>query len=162
MENIEVNIFNLSSIENMVSTLEKKREKYDASMKRAVRNLTKSAYEYMKSLVPSETGGLRDSIVYFFDEASCTGTIRVGASYALFVEYGTGIVGAQNPHPEPDGWQYDVNGHGTKGWWYYDPRQERSRWTRGQAAKAFVYKTARYIKENAPVELRRQLGVWIE
>lgn len=45
--------------------------------------------------------------------------ISVDGDVALFVEFGTGIVGSNNPHPV-DPWQYDVNGHGEKGWRYQD------------------------------------------
>jgi len=37
-----------------------------------------------------------------------------------YIEFGTGIVGESSPHPDAmaNGWDYDVNNHGTKGWWY--------------------------------------------
>lgn len=35
-----------------------------------------------------------------------------------YLEFGTGIVGASKPHPEAskNGWRYDINKHGDKGW----------------------------------------------
>lgn len=35
-----------------------------------------------------------------------------------YLEFGTGIVGQRNPHPEASkyGWLYDINNHGDKGW----------------------------------------------
>lgn len=39
-------------------------------------------------------------------------------SHAMWVEYGTGIIG-QGTHPQPaNGYQYDVNNHGELGWTY--------------------------------------------
>lgn len=37
-----------------------------------------------------------------------------------YLEFGTGIAGKYNSHPDANkiGWEYDVNNHGAKGWWY--------------------------------------------
>ena len=67
--------------------------------------------------------------------------IYVGADYAMYVEFGTGIVGSENPHPSPFiPWEYDVNGHGDDGWLYYDSSR-KLRWTAGSPARPFMYKT---------------------
>ncbi len=109
----------------------------------------------MLTLVPIESGELAESISWEYDEQTNTGRIRVGADYALFVEYGTGIVGANSPHPEPaPGWTYDVNAHGEKGWTYFDEKQNRYRWTKGEPAHAFVYKTREYMKSIADEKLK--------
>lgn len=42
--------------------------------------------------------------------------ITVNSQQAVFAEYGTGIMGEKFPHPD-DPWQYDINGHGEKGWY---------------------------------------------
>lgn len=81
--------------------------------------------------------------------------IREGKEYyAMYVEYGTGIVGESSPHPDPSrhGWHYDINDHGDTGWWYPtdaddpNPTKYRSKmgwwaWTAGQAARPFMYET---------------------
>lgn len=83
-------------------------------------------------------------------------SLIVGSDYAVYVEYGTGIVGSANPHPSPSiAWAYDVNGHGESGWWYpttsADPNPYKSTkdgqlygWTKGQASRPFMYKTWEY------------------
>lgn len=88
-------------------------------------------------------------------------TIRVGASYSAFVEYGTGIVGATNtPHPDMGTWDYDINNHGEKGWWYptespYPNQPTRTingklyAWTKGEPSRPFMYKTYLWGIENA-------------
>lgn len=42
--------------------------------------------------------------------------IYTACQWAKFVEFGTGIVGSENPHPDTSiiGWKYDVNNHGEK------------------------------------------------
>ena len=45
--------------------------------------------------------------------------IQVGSDSdptAIFVEYGTGIVGSESPHPE-EPWDYDIHKHGDRGWY---------------------------------------------
>ena len=79
--------------------------------------------------------------------------IKVGAKHAIFIEFGTGIVGSENPHPKPvrANWIY-----GNGGWWYPTTPQKQSRYpyqptaiinnqlyayTKGQKSKPFLYDT---------------------
>ena len=69
---------------------------------------------------------------------------------AMFIEFGTGIVGAQNPHPDPKPvtssktnltyTKYDMNEHGYKGWVYRDDKGDWH-WTRGMPAMPYMYNT---------------------
>ena len=72
------------------------------------------------------------------------GVLFQSAPHAPFVEFGTGLVGSQSPHPDSSeyGWAYDTNSHGADGWYYYDPDQDRVRWTKGQVASCQHLKTA--------------------
>lgn len=105
--------------------------------------------------------GLGDSKIYSSINTTYTKTgvsIRVNKEYAMFVEYGTGIVGVGNPHPKPEaGWLYDMNNHGEKGWYYPttsdDPNPHKHMydgqlygWTKGQASRPFMYETYLYAK----------------
>ena len=75
--------------------------------------------------------------------------MKYGSSYivytdcpwAKFVEFGTGIVGERNPHPDTSiaGWKYDVNDHGESGWYYY--RDGEWHWTKGMPSRPFMYET---------------------
>ena len=80
--------------------------------------------------------------------------ITVGVEYAVYLEYGTGIVGSENQHPqfERAGWEYDVNNHGEKGWWYptneNDPNPHKKTangilygHTKGHPSRPFMYET---------------------
>ena len=82
-------------------------------------------------------------------------------------EFGTGIVGSQNPHVDEalakSGWQYDVNKHGEKGWWYPVDTGEtykgtnivELRWTKGQPAQKKFYYASKRAKEKA-LEIAKQ------
>lgn len=153
-EKISINIFSPSSIQNAKELLTKKANKVDGGARQAVEGLTKMGYEYMMSIVPKASGELADSISWEYDVQTNTGRIHVGADYAIFVEYGTGIVGANNPHPEPaPGWKYDSHGHGTKGWVYVG-KDGKTHWTAGEPARPFVYSTREFMRQHAGETLK--------
>jgi len=95
------------------------------------------------------TGELEESITGFFDPEVGIGIVRAGVPYAIYVEFGTGIVGKQNPHPAPEGWKYDINEHGEKGWVYFNERDQKWHWTKGMKSRPFMYNTL--------LELQRQV-----
>ena len=71
-----------------------------------------------------------------------------GLSLAKIVEYGTGIVGSSSEASKyAKDWQYDVNGHGEKGWFYVDSSGVLH-WTKGIQGKLVFYETKRRIEEN--------------
>lgn len=76
------------------------------------------------------------------------GLVVSTAPHSIFCEFGTGIVGANNPHPEVAiaGWRYDVNDHGELGWWY--PRGDGTfGWTKGMPSRPFMYQTAQMLRQ---------------
>lgn len=93
------------------------------------------------------TGELMNSIEGYYSPAYNVGIIKAGAYYAAYVEFGTGVVGSQSSHPNPDGWQYDVNNHGDEGWVYYDDDSKKFRWTKGFKSRPFMYNTARQLEK---------------
>lgn len=65
--------------------------------------------------------------------------------WAVFVEFGTGAVGAANPHPDTSivGWKYDVNSHGEAGWFYF--KDGEWHWTKGMMSRPFMYSSVEGI-----------------
>lgn len=79
-----------------------------------------------------ETGELLSSVEGVFDATVGRGFVRVGAEYAFYVEYGTGVYvdGLANRK------------YGEAGWYYYDKKQgNRKRWTKGERPRPFMYET---------------------
>lgn len=76
--------------------------------------------------------------------------IYTGCPWAKFVEFGTGIVGSENPHPDTNiaNWKYDVNEHGDAGWHYY--KDGEWHWTKGMPSRPFMYETARDLANTIP------------
>lgn len=70
-------------------------------------------------------------------------------SLAKIVEYGIGYTGgAFTEHQEEvEDWEYDVNNHGYKGWYYRD-NGGTLHWTNGFAGRMIFFKLKEYIKVN--------------
>jgi len=103
------------------------------------------------------TGDLKSSIVGYFSPATNVGIVEAGAYYAVYVEFGTGIVGKASPHPLPKGWAYDVNKHGESGWWYMS-RYGRWQWTKGMVSRPFMYNTVRELERICEIVARKVFG----
>lgn len=71
--------------------------------------------------------------------------IYTGCQWAAYIEFGTGLIGSQNPHPDPSlaNWKYDVNLHGEKGWYYH--KDGEWHWTKGMMSRPFMYETGKEI-----------------
>ena len=104
------------------------------------------------------SGELMNSIEGYYSPTYNVGIIKAGAYYAAYVEFGTGVVGKSSPHPDPQGWQYDVNNHGYKGWVYYDEDHGQFRWTQGFKSRPFMYNTARDLEKNCKKIAREVFG----
>jgi len=57
--------------------------------------------------------------------------------YSAMVEFGTGVRGS-GTHPNPKNYQYDVNGHGDNGWYFFDDKGNLH-FTTGMIAHRFMY-----------------------
>ena len=106
------------------------------------------------------TGELMNSIDGYYSSKSNVGIIKAGAYYAVYVEFGTGVVGSQSPHPNPNGYQYDVNNHGDEGWVYYDDDSGNFRWTKGFKSRPFMYNTARQLEKDCKKIAQEVFNRW--
>lgn len=90
-------------------------------------------------------------------------SVSIDKEYVTFVEFGTGLRGMNNPHPNPTAlghseWQYATNSEHGDGWWYPttddDPNPTKYRtsqgdlvaFTRGHESRPFMYNTWLYGK----------------
>lgn len=144
---ITINLNQPHSIKDAIKALEDQKAKLDRSLEVRITNLLEwgkqRELEYLNMMIRGKTGVLQDSICVKYDSETKTGRIIVGDSdpdkkamkAGFFVEFGTGIKGAQVPHPTGKG-EYDQ-----KQWVYFDPDLEEFFTTTGQASKPFVYYT---------------------
>ena len=143
--------FKLDEIDRAIREVKVFKTMFLLKCERLVQALTDTGVEIAKMQVAQldavYTGELMNSIDGFYIPKSKVGIIKAGAYYAVYVEFGTGVVGSQSPHPNPDGWQYDSNNHGDKGWVYYDDKLDRFKWTKGFKSRPFMYNTARQLEK---------------
>lgn len=104
-------------------------------------------------------------------------SLKVTAPYADFVEYGTGIIGMDNQHPNlPAGWEYlggyrgvsSYNAQFDRGWYYPttpdDPNPYKHEYngqlygyTMGLPSRPYMYDTWVWAKEYAPIIMEEVL-----
>lgn len=65
------------------------------------------------------------------------GTLINNCWYSALVEYGTGVKG-QGTHPNSKDYQYDVNGHGESGWYFFDD-ENNLHFTTGMEAHRYMF-----------------------
>lgn len=105
----------------------------EARVKEIILQTTLLIHKNAKALAPGDEGNLRESIEYDILDNGFTGYVRVGAEYAIYVEYGTGIY-ATGP-----------GGSSAKKipWVYYSEKLERFVTTSGNPEQPFWYPAIR-------------------
>ena len=112
---------NTASIHKEIKRLQKVRDELEENLDFFMRYIAVEAEDYCRKACPEgiidhEGKHLKDTIRADYNPATKLIRITAGSYWALYVEYGTGIVGAGSPHPAPEvDWTY-----GTRegGWWY--------------------------------------------
>ena len=114
----------------------------------ALRTVDRLTDEMIKNAYPDT-----EKIPAKMEENKAIGGMQNKKSKWAYKEYGTGIVGSQNPHVaealQQAGWKYDVNKHGEKGWIY--PKGDGSfGWTKGLPAEKKFYEAIRKMEDSFP------------
>lgn len=99
----------------------------DGIIKEVKKVVTETAYIIQaeaQAQAPTDSGYLRESIEVEIMNGGLSAVVTVGAEYAIYIEYGTGI--------------YAVKGNGRKDpWVYYSEKHGEFRFTRGMKAQPF-------------------------
>ncbi|HEI7020761.1 TPA: HK97-gp10 family putative phage morphogenesis protein [Staphylococcus aureus] len=77
--------------DSMVVELDKFDKKIEEWVKKGIAKTTMKIYNTAVALAPVDMGFLKESIDFMYKDGGLTGIISVGAEYAIYVEYGTGI-----------------------------------------------------------------------
>ena len=98
-----------------------------------------------------------DTITLFNASVIDTSTKKISeirrANYPLYlslsqlIEYGFGYTGFVNTQELPENWQYDINEHGYKGW-YYEDNAGQLHWTNGMEGRLVFLKLCWWIENN--------------
>lgn len=154
------------SLEEAKKLLNKYQEAYSKGIDNAVKYATEMMYN--KVLEYCYANGISNhtsQIQWQYDDNTKTGRVWTNDMVIIFNEMGTGIVGSNNPHPNPDGpfksWKYDVNEHGEKGWKY--PKEDGTYgWTKGLPSRHMFYSAFQDIKSEigniVDIEIRKTVG----
>ncbi len=101
-------------------------DKIIKGVKRVIVETAEMAVAQMKALAPFDEGNLKRSIEVEYSPDGLRAKIIVGASYSVFLEYGTGI--------------YAEDGNGRKDpWVYWSDKLNRYVYTRGIRAQPFFH-----------------------
>lgn len=150
------------SISKAIRELEKYKKELNRKTSLLIEALTDYGVEVAKAQVRElgafYTGELEESITGYYSPSTQVGIIITDAPHAVYVEFGTGVVGKDSSHPVADlqGWRYDVNNHGEKGWWYFNERDQKWHWTKGIESRPFMYNTVQ-ILERECMEIAREV-----
>ena len=156
MHKITVSLGNIDDAIRQIEEYEKKvQEKIKEFLTRLLEDGANIAKAKIIELKAVESSELQDSFQYTLYKEGNKGIIFTDCSHACFVEFGTGVRGSASPHPTIP-WAYDSNGHGEDGWYYYDTKQGRVRFTQGMPSRPFMYETARELEQKA-VEIAREV-----
>lgn len=135
-----------------ISKAIKQLEKYKAEVIRKVEMLAQLlvdrgidiAQAQIMEMEAIDTAELYRSIQGYYSPLLGVGIIFSDIYYAFYVEFGTGVRGASQPHPT--GGAYDTNNHGDDGWWYLDSHDNEWHWTKGWESRPFMYNTIRQLE----------------
>ena len=149
------------SLEQAIKEVDRFRDKLQPAMQCLIDYLGNRGVEVAKAtlmLIGDEpaymTGDLQDSIAYRNEKGE--GIVSAGEglldgegnkSYAIYVEYGTGIYGE------------DRNGHGDAGWWYLAPWGWT--WTNGMPPRPFMASTFDDLRNEAEMHGGRVIAEYI-
>lgn len=156
------------SIQEAIKRVNFLKEKLATGLQELARMLTEDrgpriAQMYIAQFPAVDTGALHDSMFGEYDSGTHTGHVKANVPYAVYVEFGTGIVGEDNPHPQKEelGIEYPAaEKYGMAGWWYpsedgwYTPKDSTVKlaWTMGMPARPFMYNTLRELELEAERE----------
>lgn len=143
--------FSKKSLDLIVKDLEKYNKNLIIARKKVLIRLAEYTQERVKHYISTTTGltgytvtGKLLSSIMISPIVENSIKVYTNLAYAKYVEFGTGIIGSKNPHPEAKekGWKY-----GEKGWIYADKTGEF--WhTLGQVSHGFMNKALKDLEDN--------------
>lgn len=164
MAKFEIHL-SLSSLDDMIKRYEERKSIYPKIATNIANRLANEMMEDVKQATsPSGKKLYQDTklIPAKLEGNIATAGIIDNSYIDWFNEFGTGIVGSQNPHIAEElikaGYKYDVNNHGEAGWWYptnaddLNPTKKEVdngwiAWTKGLPAQKAFYEALKNAEE---------------
>ena len=162
MKTISVNLNADNSIKNAVKELKQYKKDVEAKTRLLVQRLTDEGAELVRVKIVNMgayySGELLSGVDGYYSPSLNAGFVRVTSDHAAFVEFGTGVVGQNNPHKNGEylskaSWSY---ASGTKIFttkdgrvgWIYPTDDGGFRFTEGMKSRPFMYETALELQNN--------------
>lgn len=147
------------SVNQAIKQIEQYRKSIYTKQQLFMTKLSLRGYEIMIEQIgsysmPYSEGDLISGCSFQYSQTHCS--IYCVSDHAVYVEFGTGIVGKGSPHSEAGrlGYAYDVNDHGDNGWYYY--KNGERHFTKGMPARPFVHKTYEKLRTEI-VEIAKEV-----
>jgi len=143
------------SIDRAIREIQIFREQLQETIDQLIEALTEEGVKVAKMQIAAldavDTGELEQGIQGYYSPNLHAGWVYTNTWHAMFVEFGTGIVGQGTyPTTTATGWQYDIHNHGYEGWVYKKEDDGSYHWTAGYVARPFMLNTLEWLKEAAP------------
>lgn len=148
----KLNILSLDSLNSFIKMFDELSEQL--SSQQTIEDLTNKAYDLVKANV-SEYAPVHASNI-FQEVSGNTGKVYTNDKVLIYNEYGTGIVGSQNPHPDLKGWTYMTNNNinYAVGWHYLNEETGEAGFTKGLPARKGFYNSREQMKAVAKDKLK--------
>ncbi len=153
---IKINLNKAGSLENGIKELENYKLRVQEKTKLLVQKLTDYGAEIVRIKIVNMgayySGELMQGVSGYYSPTLNAGLIRVTSDHVAFVEFGTGVVGQNNPHRNGEylskaAWSYASGAKifttkdGRVGWIY--PTDDGGfRFTEGMESRPFMYETS--------------------
>ena len=118
----------------------------DMDLEKKIKEATVLVQGQATSLAPVDEGNLKESIHMDYKKTKTLmqGRVYTNTEYAPYVEFGTGVKGnGTYPHK--------IKGlnltYADKGWCYWDEKENKYIYTKGQVAQPFMYKSMKRSKK---------------
>ena len=147
-----------SSFEELLSKIESLGGSIEEGIYKGVGNFVSKVQADAKRNCPVDTGFLRNSIhtsVKYVNK-EIVGTVGTNLEYGLFVELGTGPIGAKSPKILPPNIKPKYK---TQGWYY--KAKDGVRYTSGQVAKPFLYPAFKANESKAKEYIKKGINAYI-
>jgi len=170
---------NTESINNLIKSLKLIDDKIDKITELALKDLAERGITYIKeylSIYGLGNSAIADNLQLVKTENGyqliATGKqLGGGLCQAVLVEFGTGIVGSENPHAlaGENNYAYDINNHSYSGRWYPTDENDKNSTkyvtkggsilahTKGMQSRPFMYSTQAKLETEMAEVLRKYL-----
>lgn len=108
MRKIPINPLDAESIDEAIKELEKIKKSVHEAAVEIVKTLTLLGTAKAKELIPVDTGYAQASILGYVLDEGRIGVINASGEYCVYLEFGTGVKGKNNPHPDSD-WEAEAS-----------------------------------------------------